>query len=35
MHYVYADTRAVLGHYLEFMYRTVAGRDIFAQVPRY
>ena len=35
MHYVYADTRRQLGHYLEFMYRTEAGRDIFAQVPAY
>lgn len=35
MHYLYADTRQALGHYLEFMYRTEAGRDIFAQVPRY
>jgi hypothetical protein len=35
MHYLYADTRQYLGHYLEFMYRTEAGRDIFAQVPRY
>lgn len=35
MHYLYADTRAQLGHQLEFMYRTEAGRDIFAQVPRY
>jgi Glyoxalase/Bleomycin resistance protein/Dioxygenase superfamily len=35
MHYLYADTRPHLGHCLEYMYRTVAGRDIFAQVPRY
>jgi hypothetical protein len=35
MHYLYADTRQVLGHYLEFMYQTDAGRDLFAQVPRY
>lgn len=35
MHYLYADTRQALGHYLEYMYRTEAGRDIFAQVPRY
>jgi hypothetical protein len=35
MHYMYADTRQVIGHYLEFMYQTDAGRDMFAQVPRY
>ena len=35
MHYLYADTRPLLGHYLEFMYRTEAGRDIFNQVPRF
>lgn len=35
MHYLYADTRRDLGHMLEFMYRTEAGRDIFAQVPRF
>jgi len=35
MHYLYADARQQLGHYLEFMYRTEAGRDIFAQVPRF
>jgi hypothetical protein len=35
MHYLYADTRQQLGHYLEFMCRTEAGRDIFAQVPRF
>ena len=35
MHYLYADARATLGHYLEFMCRTEAGREIFAQVPRF
>ena len=35
MHYLYADTRQVLGHYLEFMYQTDEGHDMFAQVPRY
>ena len=35
MHYLYADTRATLGHYLEFMYQTEAGRDLFSQVPRF
>ena len=35
MHYLYADARAHLGHYLEFMYQTEAGRDLFAQVPRF
>ena len=35
MHYLYADTRRLLGHYLEFMYQTEAGRDMFANVPRY
>lgn len=35
MHYLYADTRASLGHYLEFMYRTEAGRGIFDEVPRF
>jgi hypothetical protein len=34
MHYRYVDLRATLGHYLEFMYQTEAGRDLFAQVPR-
>lgn len=35
MHYLYADTRNELGHYLEYMYQTEAGRDMFAHVPRY
>ena len=35
MHYVYADTRRELGHYLEYMYQTEAGRDLFVQVPRF
>lgn len=35
MHYAYVDTRAELGHYLEFMYQTELGRDMFADVPRY
>ena len=35
MHYVYVDTRAELGHYLEFMYQTELGKDMFAEVPRY
>lgn len=35
MHYVYADTRAELGHYLEYMYQTEAGDGVFADVPRY
>ena len=35
MHYVYADTRLELGHYLEYMYQTEAGAGLFANVPRY
>lgn len=35
MHYAYVDTRAELGHYLEFMYQTEKGQDMFADVPRY
>jgi hypothetical protein len=35
MHYVYVDARKALGHYLEFMYQTEAGKDIFGQVPRF
>jgi len=35
MHYLYADTREVLGHHLEFMYQTPAGESLFAQVPRH
>ena len=35
MHYAYVDTRAELGHYLEFMYQTELGRDMFVDVPRY
>jgi len=35
MHYAYLDAREYLGHYLEFMYQTEAGRDLFADVPRY
>lgn len=35
MHYAYVDTRATLGHYLEYMYQTEGGRDLFSQVPRF
>lgn len=35
MHYLYVDTRAELGHYLEYMCQTEAGRDLFAAVPRF
>lgn len=35
MHYAYVDTRATLGHCLEYMYQTEAGRDLFSQVPRF
>ncbi len=35
MHYLYVDRRAVLGHYLEYMLQTEAGRDLFAGVPRH
>jgi hypothetical protein len=35
MHFWYLDTRDTLGHYLELMYQTDAGRDMFADVPRY
>ena len=35
IHYAYVDTRAELGHYLEFMYQTDRGRDMFSSVPRY
>jgi hypothetical protein len=35
MHYAYVDTRAELGHYLEFMFQTEKGRDLFKDVPRY
>jgi hypothetical protein len=35
MHYLYADTRAILGHYIEYMYQTEAGAGIFDAVPRY
>ena len=35
MHYAYVDTRASLGHLLEFMYQTTAGRALFADVPRF
>jgi hypothetical protein len=35
MHYLYADTRADLGHYIEYMYQTEAGAAMFDTVPRY
>jgi Glyoxalase/Bleomycin resistance protein/Dioxygenase superfamily len=35
MHYAYVDTRAELGHYLEFMFQTEQGRDLFKDVPRF
>jgi hypothetical protein len=35
MHYVYVDTRADLGHYLEFMYQTELGKTMFVEVPSY
>jgi hypothetical protein len=35
MHYLYADTRADLGHYIEYMYQTEAGADLFDAVPKY
>jgi hypothetical protein len=35
MHYIYADTRAELGHYIEYMYQTEAGAGMFDAVPRY
>ena len=35
MHYTYFDTRAELGHYLEFMYQTELGKDMFTDVPRF
>jgi hypothetical protein len=35
MHYLYADTRAELGHYTEYMYQTEAGASLFDAVPRY
>ena len=35
MHYLYADTRDSLGHYLEYMYQTDAGAHLFDDVPRY
>ena len=35
MHYAYVDTRAELGHYLEFMFQTEKGRDLFKDVPRF
>jgi hypothetical protein len=35
MHYAYVDTRAELGHYLEFMFQTEMGRDLFKDVPRF
>ena len=35
MHYTYVDTRAELGHYLEFMFQTGKGRDLFKDVPRF
>jgi hypothetical protein len=35
MHYAYVDTRAELGHYLEFMFQTEKCRDLFNDVPRY
>lgn len=35
MHYLYVDTRADLGHYIEYMYQTEAGTGMFDAVPRY
>lgn len=35
MHFMYVDARETLGHYLELMYQTEAGRHMFADVPRY
>jgi Glyoxalase/Bleomycin resistance protein/Dioxygenase superfamily len=35
MHYAYVDTRVELGHYLEFMFQTEKGRDLFKDVPRF
>jgi hypothetical protein len=35
MHYLYADSRAELGHYTEYMYQTEAGAGLFDAVPRY
>ncbi len=35
MHHVYADAWAGFGRYLAFSYQTGAGRELFAQVPRF
>ena len=35
MAYLYVDRRATLGHYLEYMFQTEAGRELFSAVPRY
>ena len=35
MHYLYLDRRDSVGHYLEYMWQTEAGADIFAAVPRF
>lgn len=35
MHYLYVDHRDTLGHYMEYMWQTPAGRDLFADCPRF
>lgn len=35
MHYLYVDHRDTLGHYIEYMWQTAAGRDLFSDYPRY
>lgn len=31
--FIYVDTRALIGHYTEFVYLTEAGRGMFDNVP--
>lgn len=35
MHYLYVDHRDTLGHHLEYMWQTPAGRDLFTDNPRF
>lgn len=35
MHYAYLDRRDLFGHYLEYMYPTQAGANLFDDVPRF
>lgn len=34
MHFLYADARAELGHFVEYIWLAQAGREMFASVPQ-